>query len=232
MSADEERSIVPYLNPKYWHDHTLGYGAAVAPPQLPVHMDDDRFARRVVRERVRTGGMTPLHTYRTDETFDPAQYQPGTVILYRLELLRGPVVQGDYSIEALERQPVPPMETALTPAFGPHVPNCQIDEDESDRSYFAQIRMGVVPHRNDEGYVLARLTSGFVPLHGNRVRVYGPFFRQAAPLTVGRTMHWVVERRERLERVAALQVVAYGAATRRRMPEILRGFLPAFGANG
>lgn len=86
-----DAAIVPYLNPEYWDDHSIGYCDHASDPMSPPLRTGgvERRARRLLEGQLTTGRMFPHETYMNGQVFSPVAYELGTVVLCRQEQLYG-----------------------------------------------------------------------------------------------------------------------------------------------
>jgi hypothetical protein len=213
--------IAPYLNPNYWDGHVLGQAEeTVQSIGVPVlSSSDGRFAKTAIEANLRSDNLSPLHTFDSGEVFDPTMYQPGTIVLFREEKLRGEPIGSDYSLEELTAQPVPLRASSTSPSFGNRSPI--IAATDGSRTYVSHVRWGVVPRqqRNGGEYITSTPASRVVE-RGIGARAVSAVINAPAPITVGETVH----RNQGIYRVNILHLIANGSPERSR--KRVFGFMP------
>ncbi len=215
MSYDHAQNIAEYLNPNYWGGHTLGHGEALDTFEMSLPRSANRFAKRAIHSRVRGTSVFPQHTFRTGEVFDPSAYRPGTVVLFREDVLHGQSVLPEYSLDELAAQEVPPRPTETVPSFGMATPF--IGANDGKRQFMSRVYWGVVPRESDDSFLTAVPALGVAAREAGALAIL-PFTAKSAPITVGETMHKEHTRfaSGRLRRVNILHIVAYGIPEQQR----------------
>lgn len=204
------------MNPQYWDGHTLGVGEA--PPYeeegFQSHRcSDSKFASSAL-EAVHTHAIVPIKSLYTGDIFNPSEYQPGTVVLYRSEGIVGASVTDDMSVDELTTQAVLDRPTDTWPSFGKLAPTIKIADPK--RAYISMPEWGVVPPESDQQYLSACAATAVKSRDGYAVAT-ASFVNEKAPFIIGEVNHWTLdEKREYIRRVNVLHIVAYGVAERQK----------------
>jgi hypothetical protein len=209
--------IRPYLNPKFWDGHTLGFGVAQDGYGGGYSYSDSRSSRKVINTRLRSNNVFPLHTFTTGDTFNPAGYEPGTVVLFRQDKMYGDRVEPDYSIDELAKQSLPLRETTTFPSFGERTPLTLSKQAVGDSHYLSQVRWGVVLRDKTESFISSTPASSVFE-RGVNVRAYMPFINKKGQITIGETVHSRAPSScyERLRRINILHIIAFGEPERQK----------------
>lgn len=217
--------IETYLNPAYWGGAMLGDGSALPPPRLP---DKKHHA---VRAGVRLAAYLrarpipyPLDTFRSGDTFDCKDHNPGTVVMYNQEDLVAP---HDLSgpIEGYDEQPVPhpPQRLPFRIRRDEELddPNAVVLR-RSGITYSSATLFGVIVNtgRNRHGLFAIPGSAIFASeMSGVSIRVSASI--RPTPVIIGETNHYAAtaNRHERLERVNILAICGIGEPKPVREPE-------------
>jgi hypothetical protein len=214
--VDSPEEMLPYLNPDYWGGHSIGYGELMGEqPRAPLFGAAQRDAKHALAERV--GYMErviPIETLHDGQVFNPDEYEQGTVVVVRNELLLGNPDKVDGDVESLKGEPIParPMNTATE--F-----TSETSQSIRDGSlfYWSTARWGIVGRDKLRRAMLYTVSVGNVTkFGGGRVIVTPGFEKTANPLKIGETKHYAKNNEERLVRVNVLDIVAYGEAEKKR----------------
>lgn len=212
----ENVNLRPFMNPEYWDGHTLGVGEALPYADETFQnyrRSDSKFARASL-EAVRTHAVVPIKSLYKGQTFNPFEYQPGTVVLYRGEALTGTPVEEDMSAEELAAGDLLDRPIDTSPSFGSLAPAIRITDMK--RRYTSTPEWAVVPIENNAGYITA-CAAGSVGSRSGHAHAPLPFINEKAPFVVGEVRHWkLTDGREHITRVNILHVIAYGVAERQK----------------
>jgi hypothetical protein len=218
--------LLPYLNPEYWDGHSLGYGEPVAPlsmepvlKQVMFILESSRRERQLLDRISLMHRAVPVQSFTDGEVFDPEAHETGTLVIFRKEFLSGDPAMMEADAESLTDQPVPARPLDLSPnfAFGPAT--------ETVRSgvglYATNARWGIVSTSITRSHkVLFTASTGGIHKrqHGGEARTTVLALNMIDhPIEVGATDHHVThDKREILERVNALDLVAYGQEERKK----------------
>jgi hypothetical protein len=154
----------------------------------------------------------PLENYVDGQVFNANDYNPGTVVILREEILTGSPDRLDVDPKDLEGQPLPVRPFDVSPSFG----DTSTTETITDGSitYFTAAWWGIVVASKKRPNTLHTASTGLTyrkPEGG--VFIALPWLLETpTPIELGATKHYAEEhtKTERLHRINVLDVVAYG----------------------
>jgi hypothetical protein len=164
--------------------------------------------------------MEPIETYRAGETFDAAAYAVGTLVVLRLEQLHGLPEDLKIDPEDLKDQLLPQRPLDITPHFG-SVGGSNTDTFIGDGHFHYQTtaEWGIVTEtkKGDEELRNAGMRDVFKRRDGTVMVLGVNMDIRKTPIKIGETEHSRQDKgRERLRRVNALDVIAYGQTARQK----------------
>lgn len=222
MTNDESiKTLQPYLNPEYWGGHSIGYGELVHPwPDRPIFGRELRQSKSSLQERIALMEKAlPIETFNDGQTFDADVYEPGTLVIFREESLRGNADKLEIDIETLKVQPLPTRPFDVSPSF-----NLSISTTESirvgDFSYFTAAKWGIVATGKSRRSILHTVSTGLVnKLGGGEIMIAVPSLgTHQPPIEIGETNHYIGRHgSEWLQRINILDVVAYGQSEKKKI---------------
>ena len=227
MSDVSIEELMPRLNPGYWGGHSIGHGETVGEqPKDFTGIRVPRPIRSMFETRIASmERIIPVETIHGGEAFDAANYNEGTVVMFREEDLRGDPDQLDIDMESFEGSEVAERPTGFALGLGFASSRSEFMRAEG-LSYSDRVYCGMVGKaRDDDGNMVYAATAFSIYRSGvGKVMTAGSVwsaFRQ--PMKVGETTHTKTKSGELLHRVNLLEVVAYGETERKR--ERAKGFL-------
>jgi len=156
--------------------------------------------------------VVPIETFEDGQVFDTQEYEPGTIIIYRDELLTGNPASVDIDVEALRGEPLParPMDAS------PGAEARSIHDAQDHVRYFTNVMWGVVAtSKGGEG--LHIVPAGAIQRSAGGAQLRAPMLQRPQPsITIGKTEHYATKDSERVERINALDVLAYGETEQKR----------------
>jgi hypothetical protein len=215
MTELERPGIKTYLNPDHWLGNTLGVGNYTGErPRTALKGYDQAYARRTLLESGLGNSAVPLHTFYLGDTFDPAAFSPGTVVLFARETLSGPPVARD-SVDDLQQQPVPLRFVDTSPRTGPAAPRIFVTDTSGQYIYRAHSRWGVIPDKRNADYLCSAYARHSYSTNSG-IGVASNFTKQQGPIAVGETKHYTPNSvgSELLARINIVHVMASGLPAR------------------
>lgn len=219
-------ALTPYLNPRYWGGHSLGYGEPTRPLSFEPLSKDLIFALesssrgRQLLDRVSLmHRAVPVESLTGGEVFDPEAHEIGTLVIFRGEVLNGDPAKLTVDPERLTDQPLPARPLDVSPNFD-LAPSIETAKGEAGM-YATRAIWGIVSTTRTRGHkVLHTASTGGVykTQHGGQARSAAMAVNMRdRPIEIGATEHGVWQSgKEVLERVNALDVVAYGQIQKRK----------------
>jgi hypothetical protein len=223
--------LQPYLQPDYWDGHWPNDGDLRQREYEGLTFRMSRFVRSSLQDYLqRAQSRYPIESFRQGDPFDPAAYEPGTVVAYGRESLGVPA-----------GQPLPHTLGGL-PLKQPGLRASNLDfagETQftivGDVMYRRGPHWGVVARTRSGRACLAMPVNTLITDPGTPdARVRGPLVTEHTPFVVGDVSHTQVRRTEieSIRRITNLEIVASGNLQHQRAPRTMFDWLGRLAADG
>jgi hypothetical protein len=204
-----------YLNPTYWDGHSLGLGEINDAYPVIRKVEDDEYA---FTEKIVNGlpnkEFSVTQIYTSGDVFDVHEYEPGSLVVLRNEMLVGEPIEDLRRFSQLKEQPLPDRPSGMV--TGPNDLGSGVFAHEGTTNYISVIRYGLV---------LAEVADALCVIDAEPgIERRALSMRIRSPISVGETMHEHLEEDgEIILRVNTIHAINRGISHRRKLSKWLNG---------
>ncbi len=224
-------NLKPLLNAAYWDGHMPGNIAACQQPTLPSGNKINtsgcsKFAKAVLQQHLGSGKADfPFETIQRGTTFDPANYEIGTVLLLDREELSATRPVGD-ELQAFQQKAAQERPTDLAAYLAPNTHGTTKYADNTlGLTYERQVRWGVVTPTKDGPNIIAHTGTHRTWRRAENSHVWvNPYWQYKRNIEVGTTHHQTWHAPDTLLRTNIIRICAHGNMSRQEK----KGWLPTF----